>query len=1021
MSLTGFARTALLATSAMAAIGLTSASAHAQQSDGIAMADRFYIGSSALAACSAQLDRGDAVATGLFDRAYVVTCRDARQPVGRLYVLSDRDADAAQRLAAGRAPLADCSAPETVALPDVSGVTERRCRNSRLDVSYTVIEGQAQGNLLIAEGLSGYESALRLALRSLALDRPVPGEVTLAAASAQDPAAFARVIASTLDPVVTRSEGYRSNAQGQYLDAAEYFGGVRSRLTGTSLSSEEISLNEALQQSNLGNYAAADRLFGQTMSIAGDPVEGRLRRNYLALHLLNQRDYSGALSMAQTDIAAVPAAGLEAAVIDETTSRRLDTENPFVQALSNSAPPPLTRAERATLLDAQSSQIAGTALRMMGRRGEARQMLTPALASMEDVRGGRISSVYWLRAQMLAELASLDEADGNIALAEARLRQGQRMMELEHPYSNATWSAQLDLAGFLARQQQDTSAYSLFRETVREATEAGQPEALAYGLGPYFALLEKRAATDPQAAEEFFTASQALVKLGVARSQFEFARILAAGSDDTAALFRTSSQISREINRLRLERARRLNAGEGELASPDLVAQLDERIARLEDEQTVVQADLNSSARYQVATAKPLSLSELRSVLEPGEVYYKVLFVDGATYGLVATSQAARIVPIASSEAQFGTAAKRLRDTLGREVDGTTYVIPYDVDMAEKMYRALLAPIATELEGARHLIFEPDGALLSLPLAMLVTDRASVDAYRSRVRNDDGDPYDFRGVNWLGRTISTSTAVSPRTLHLFRTANLPSASRNYLGLGENRIPGGVQRAVLSADGSSVCTMPEEVWENPISAEELELAQAEVSGASRLLTEGEFTDAAIKSMPDLDDFRIIHFATHGIVTPPGAECLPQPALVTSFGGEGSDGLLSFREIFGLSINADIVLLSACDTGSAASTEATREAVGELTGGGYALDGLVRSFIGAGARTVIASHWPIPEEPINATTALIGNFFAAQPNVSVADAMRNAQSSLMDSPITSHPFYWAAFAIIGDGTRPLIASN
>ncbi len=99
-------------------------------------------------------------------------------------------------------------------------------------------------------------------------------------------------------------------------------------------------------------------------------------------------------------------------------------------------------------------------------------------------------------------------------------------------------------------------------------------------------------------------------------------------------------------------------------------------------------------------------------------------------------------------------------------------------------------------------------------------------------------------------------------------------------------------------------------------------------SAQIVTGEAFTDNAVKARTDLDQYRVIHFATHGIVTPPQARCPAQPALLTSFGGSGSDGLLTFREIFDLHLDADLVILSACDTASKASTAATREA-----GAGY----------------------------------------------------------------------------------------
>ena len=89
---------------------------------------------------------------------------------------------------------------------------------------------------------------------------------------------------------------------------------------------------------------------------------------------------------------------------------------------------------------------------------------------------------------------------------------------------------------------------------------------------------------------------------------------------------------------------------------------------------------------------------------------------------------------------------------------------------------------------------------------------------------------------------------------------------------------------------------------------------------------------------------------------------------------------------------------------------------MSGGGFALDGLVRAFVGAGGRTVIASHWPVPDD-FNATNRLIDGFFAAGQDTDLAEAMRASQVALMDDADTSHPFYWAAFAIVGDGGAEL----
>ena len=147
-----------------------------------------------------------------------------------------------------------------------------------------------------------------------------------------------------------------------------------------------------------------------------------------------------------------------------------------------------------------------------------------------------------------------------------------------------------------------------------------------------------------------------------------------------------------------------------------------------------------------------------------------------------------------------------------------------------------------------------------------------------------------------------------------------------------------------------------------------------------------------------------------MTAPEPGCPPRPALLTSFGPGESDGLLSFAEIFSMRIDADLVILSACDTAGSATVGATREA-GVSGGGDFALDGLVRAFVGAGGRTVLASHWPVPDD-YDATQRLVVGLFDSG-GIRTAEALRRSQLGLMDQAETSHPFYWAAFAIVGDG--------
>jgi CHAT domain-containing protein len=422
-----------------------------------------------------------------------------------------------------------------------------------------------------------------------------------------------------------------------------------------------------------------------------------------------------------------------------------------------------------------------------------------------------------------------------------------------------------------------------------------------------------------------------------------------------------------------------------------------------------------------------MELADLQHLLRAGEAYYKMLTVGDHAYAILATNTGARAFAIGASPAEIERQVNALRATLSVVENNQTVTYPFELERAYQLYQSLFGPVADRMGGITHLVFEPDGAMLRLPPNLLVMDHAGIDAYRARAARRGDDGFDFRGIQWLGRDIDISTAVSARAFRDVRQAPPSRASAEYLGFGQNEpargyyLPAGAGAGLRGGGAMGAdCSWSLAAWNRPISAKELIAAGAAASGGrpgeSEIVTGTAFTDTAITSRSDLDHFRILHFATHGLVTPPRPGCPARPALLTSFGGQGSDGLLTFGDIFELRIDADLIILSACDTASGAGTVASQEA-GLTSGGEFALDGLVRAFVGAGGRMVIASHWPVPDD-FNATERLISGLFEAPPGTSTAGALRRAQRELMDEAATSHPYYWSGFAVVGDGAAPVI---
>ena len=165
-----------------------------------------------------------------------------------------------------------------------------------------------------------------------------------------------------------------------------------------------------------------------------------------------------------------------------------------------------------------------------------------------------------------------------------------------------------------------------------------------------------------------------------------------------------------------------------------------------------------------------------------------------------------------------------------------------------------------------------------------------------------------------------------------------------------------------------------------------------------------TETQVKSM-DLTPFNALAFATHGLVAG-DLKGLAEPALVLTPPAQGSaqdDGLLTAGEISQLKLNADWVILSACNTAAADGTP-----------GAEGLSGLAKAFFYAGARSLLVSHWAVSSEAAVALTT--GMFAEHAKGASKAEALRRSMLALMqrtDKPYYAHPMFWAPFVVVGEG--------
>ena len=160
---------------------------------------------------------------------------------------------------------------------------------------------------------------------------------------------------------------------------------------------------------------------------------------------------------------------------------------------------------------------------------------------------------------------------------------------------------------------------------------------------------------------------------------------------------------------------------------------------------------------------------------------------------------------------------------------------------------------------------------------------------------------------------------------------------------------------------------------------------------------------------LDDSKVVAFSTHSLVSGE-FKGLAEPALVLTppdTATDHDDGLLTASEIAQLKLDADWVILSACNTAS-----------GE-TPGAQGLSGLAKAFFYAGSRALLVSHWPVETHSATALTTGMFEELRTNANIGRAEALRRSMMKLAandNQPHYAHPAFWAPFVVVGEGGRP-----
>ena len=611
-----------------------------------------------------------------------------------------------------------------------------------------------------------------------------------------------------------------------------------------------------------------------------------------------------------------------------------------------------------------------------------------------------------------------------------------------------------------SRREQQSIGRSLVSGEQSDAQRNGSYFAVL--IKTAFHQAEEQPSERSKLAQEMFSAAQWALGSQAASS---LAQMAARQAKDDSALGRLVRERQDLVNEWQELDKQLMTLAAQSLEARDPRAQQVQRARLAAIDDRIAEIDRNLARDFPeysaLANPEPLSLAEAQAMLHPDEAL--VMFLDTAqikpkveeTFIWVVTRTDLRWVrsDVGTSDLIDQVAALRCGlDAAAWEGESrcpalltTSFTaldaefgkpLPFDVDRAHALYQALFGQIE-ELITDKHLLLLPSGALGALPFQVLTTQKAT--------STNATDVSYYRTAAWLNKRHALTVLPAVTSLRALRqVAKASKATKPFIGFGNPLLlgPSGNDRRAWDRQSCNLgAPAPVRVAQRslrgtirkffrgnladvsvvraqyplPETADELcAVAQSTGSDDNAVFLGQKATERVVKTLSangTLADARTVHFATHGLLageTEAIAGARAEPALLLTppeQASEEDDGLLTASEIVRLRLDADWVVLSACNT-----------AAGGSKSGVDALSGLARAFFYAGARALLVSHWAVDSD---ATVRLITKAFdtlKSDSNVGRAEALRRSMLALIESGgHNAHPATWAPFIVVGEGAR------
>ncbi len=580
------------------------------------------------------------------------------------------------------------------------------------------------------------------------------------------------------------------------------------------------------------------------------------------------------------------------------------------------------------------------------------------------------------------------------------------------------------MPAILKARQQSGVAEDAMRSNLRQAM-----------LGSYLQLLAIQASGGDQAAvAESFALADWLRGSGTQAAVAASAARAATGDAALAQVVRREQDMRTELIALHRSMLRLSSLSPEQLkASGEDPAALRIRIDALTREHGGLFADLSKRfPKYaNLIDPQPPTLAEAQRSLKPGEVLISILSTPQRSYiWAVPASGAASFAARELGETDIAPIVRRLRTALDVGDTEPAQWLAIDVAGSHRLYRELLAPVSAAFKDANTLVLTSNGSLASMPPAMLVTREHTLAAER-------GMPFErYAAVPWLAREFATAQVPSVNAWVSLRNQSVVAAGNAFTGFGDPvfssqaSAPAATRglraSASLRPDEATLRANRSVAWQPysklsalPDTREELlTIAKALGADSKRDVILGQEVTRQRVMQADLSKSRVIAFATHGLLAG-DFQGVDQPSLALSVpSGKDADkepavALLTLDDVLQLKLNADWVVLSACNTAAADGQ------------GAEAVSGLGRGFFYAGSRALLVTHWAVDSESAKDLVSHIFNAYARDPQLTRARALHGAMQHIMTSKTIdkisgqpyslAHPLFWAPYALIGEAGR------